>query len=201
MFGAPNWQKLGTEELVRRGQRGQPEALAELVRRYRSCVYDLACSLTDAVTAEDVTMDTVEVMCRDIRQLRNADSFGPWLLGIAFRICMSQIRKLQREAPAEAPLAAETEAAGDAVYEAVLAALLRECLREEVQQLPSAQGAAIMLYYYEGLSHREISKVTQRPENTVKSDLRRGLRRLKRKLLHNSWLIKPGSEVHDNSPE
>ena len=50
---------------------------------------------------------------------------------------------------------------------------------DAVQQLPPQYRAAIHLFYYEGLSTREIAQVLRKKEPTVRSDLRRGRERLR----------------------
>jgi RNA polymerase sigma factor (sigma-70 family) len=49
-----------------------------------------------------------------------------------------------------------------------------------VKSLPTAQRAVIVLRFYEDLSLVDIAGVLGRPENTVRSDLRRALSHLKR---------------------
>ena len=50
---------------------------------------------------------------------------------------------------------------------------------DAVGHLPEQQRAAIHLFYYEGLSTREIARVLRKKESTVRSDLRRGRERLR----------------------
>ena len=51
-----------------------------------------------------------------------------------------------------------------------------------IQRLPSTQRAVIVLRYYEDLPLVEIAGVLDRPANTVRSDLRRALDRLRKEL-------------------
>lgn len=50
---------------------------------------------------------------------------------------------------------------------------------EAVKKLPDSFREAIHLFYYEGYSTREISKILRRNENSVRSDLSRGRAKLK----------------------
>ena len=50
---------------------------------------------------------------------------------------------------------------------------------DAVRELPEQYRAAIHLFYYEGLSTREIARILQKKESTVRSDLRRGRERLR----------------------
>lgn len=51
-----------------------------------------------------------------------------------------------------------------------------------VQRLPSAQRAVLVLRFYEDLRLVDIAAILQRPESTVRSDLRRALLRLRSEL-------------------
>lgn len=50
---------------------------------------------------------------------------------------------------------------------------------EAVKQLPEHYRAAIHLFYYEGYSTKQIARLLQKKEATVRSDLRRGRERLR----------------------
>ncbi len=54
--------------------------------------------------------------------------------------------------------------------------------REAVLQLPDKQRAALVMFYFNDLSIREVSTALGRPENTIKSDLRIARETLRRKL-------------------
>ena len=53
-------------------------------------------------------------------------------------------------------------------------------LWEAVKQLPEANREVIHLFYYEGYPTAQIAKILNRRESTVRSDLRRGRKRLKK---------------------
>jgi RNA polymerase sigma factor (sigma-70 family) len=51
-----------------------------------------------------------------------------------------------------------------------------------VRELPDLQRAVVVLRFYEDLSLTEIAAVLDRPDATVRSDLRRALTKLRRSL-------------------
>jgi RNA polymerase sigma-70 factor (sigma-E family) len=55
-------------------------------------------------------------------------------------------------------------------------------ITEALKLLPHARRAAIVLRFYEDMSEKDIARVLDRPLGTVKSDLHRGLRSLRRVL-------------------
>ena len=52
----------------------------------------------------------------------------------------------------------------------------------ELHALPQKYSVVLYLFYYEDYSIREIAEILEEPENTVKTNLRRGREALKKKL-------------------
>lgn len=50
---------------------------------------------------------------------------------------------------------------------------------EALRSLPPVRRAAIVMRYYEDMSEADIARVLDRPVNTIKSDIHRGLKRLR----------------------
>jgi RNA polymerase sigma-70 factor (ECF subfamily) len=55
-------------------------------------------------------------------------------------------------------------------------------LTEALQHLPERARQMVELAFFEDLTHTEIAERTNQPLGTVKSDIRRGLERLRRNL-------------------
>ncbi len=88
-----------TEELVKAAQVGEGSAFAELVRRYeRAAIITAHSVLGDFHSSQDVAQEAFIIAYRELKQLRDAASFGPWLLQIARRRSL----RLQRRRTAEA---------------------------------------------------------------------------------------------------
>jgi len=118
---------------------------------------------------------------------RNASAFDPakgtamtWLITLARYRALSLRRKAGREIPAdiEADFAGLTDPAPGPLAEAMRgseAAALHACLDE----LEGRPREAILLAYFRGLTHHELSRHMSVPLGTVKSWIRRSLSRLK----------------------
>src|SRR5690348_10028801 len=71
-------------ELVRRARRGDRWAEEALYHRHvRSVTRVVMRILARSNEAEDVVQDAFVIALRDVRDLRDVDSFGEWLLSIA----------------------------------------------------------------------------------------------------------------------
>jgi len=62
-------------------------------------------------------------------------------------------------------------------------------LDSAILALPLKQREAIVYYYLENLSIKEISQIVNSPESTVKSRLKSGKELLKKKLAHEEWEV------------
>lgn len=58
----------------------------------------------------------------------------------------------------------------------------RDLMREAVRALSSAQRQAVELAFFEGLTHAEIATKLNQPIGTIKTRIRQGLIRLRKKL-------------------
>jgi RNA polymerase sigma factor (sigma-70 family) len=159
---------------------GGPQALREAYDRYGRAVHHLAISLlASAADAEDVTQ-TVFVAAWQGRQTFDPErgTLLGWLLGIARRKAVDQLRERGRQDQAaeavRAVMVVEPVDAHGADH-----TVDRLLVVDEMGRLPVEQRRVLALAFYDDLTHQQIASVTGLPLGTVKSHLRRGLRRLR----------------------
>lgn len=127
--------------------------------------------LKNPADTEDAVHDTF------LRLLQQDDTFQSeahrkaWLICTAKNLCRDELRRHRRQ---ELPLEEAWNGVSDGPY-------IDETL-EAVRSLPERYRAAIYLFYYENLPVEEISRLLDRRENTVRSDLHRGRALLKQML-------------------
>ena len=176
------WHDDGVEDraLVDAVQAGDRRAFEELVVRETPAVYR-ACLriLGSPADAEDVTQESFVAAYRSIRSYRGEGALRAWLLRIATR---QAFRRLARR-PRHADLAAIPEARV-ADHQAdpgrrLVRAEQREAIRAAVAALPEPYREVVALRFFADLSLFEVAEATDRPVNTVKTHLRRGLERLR----------------------
>ncbi|MCI0581609.1 MAG: sigma-70 family RNA polymerase sigma factor [Chloroflexi bacterium] len=128
----------------------------------------------DAVEAEDLVQATFEIALRNVHQLRDSGSLRSWLLIIQTREAFRVVRRLRRTlglrgAVVEVPVARVTPADSLAI-------------REALRGLPPRMRAAVVLHHMAGLTVPQVARALDRSENTVRSQLRAGLQRLREAL-------------------
>ncbi|MDJ0923360.1 MAG: RNA polymerase sigma factor [Acidimicrobiia bacterium] len=133
--------------------------------------------------AEDVTQEVFVRAYRalaDYRPERIAElRLKPWLFTITINLCRNHARTRGRR-PSQVPLDGYHDPAGPGSVEsdAVTAVAIDEW-RDRLARLPTPQRDAIVLRHVIGLSYAEVGEVLDRPAGTVKSDVSRGLTRLR----------------------
>jgi RNA polymerase sigma factor (sigma-70 family) len=143
------------EVLVVRAHAGDKAAFATLVLRHRDQARRLAERvLNDHDLARDASQEAVVVALLSLGRLENPRSFGPWLCGIALNVARRWSREFDRLG--ELP---ETDVADRGPGPAELAenSVLAHRVRRAIGDLGPGQRDAVLLYYLQGLSHREVA--------------------------------------------
>ena len=158
--------------LARTGNRG---AFAELVNRRQTWIRNLmrrCCG--DAVLADDLSQQVFMQAWRSIRQLHDAERFGPWLKRMAINSWLQHQRKND-------PMrGADEHAETDSTVRDSPGVVLD--LDRALATLPEDVRLCIVLSYHERMTHGEIATLTKLPLGTIKSHIRRGTQKLQEQL-------------------
>ncbi len=112
-------------------------------------------------------------------QLRSADRFGAWLCGIALNVARGWLRELRSVPLTSRPADATTTAGPE---EQVEAAELALAVRRAVAGLADGQREAVLLFYLQGLTHREVAADLKISVGAVKARLHQARANLTPKL-------------------
>jgi RNA polymerase sigma-70 factor (ECF subfamily) len=163
-------------ELARQVAQGDRDAAETLVRRHQAVVRSFLLRLTGRRDlADDLAQDTF------LRALRHADRFDDqhamrtWLLTIARRLLINHVRRADQRVRTT-DYAGEVSRQGGPDEQAQRAdqqAWMRSRLERAMEKLTEPQRAALVLFHQQGLPLREVAKVMDLPEGTVKSHLHR----------------------------
>lgn len=137
--------------------------------QYGNAILRLAYSyLHNMSDAEDILQDTLLKYMQSAPVFENEHHEKAWLLCVASNLSKNKIsyNKVRETDELLETLTAEEREDLSFVWNAV-------------KKLPDKYREAIHLYYEEGYSTREISRILNRRESTIRSDLKRGRERLK----------------------
>ena len=132
---------------------------------------------------EDIANETFFAAYKGVSQYKNQAEFGTWLRSIAYRKVFNHLKKNKKNKQLESNLYKQNFFSN--AYEPATLTHIKETERiiwETVMHLPSLWALSIFLYYREGKSIADISKVMKTKENTVKTYLFRARKRLKHTL-------------------
>ncbi len=172
-----------TSQLNRRLAADLDKAFPALVTEMQTDVYNGALRWTRGrQDAEDVTQ---EVFVRAYRALQGYSSdrindlkVRPWLFTITLNLCRNHARSKSRR-PRQVDFDGTEHADPSATDDAALDRVATDEWRERLSQLSARQRDAIVLRHVVGFSYAEIEDVLDRPMGTIKSDVSRGLDRLR----------------------
>ena len=144
-------------ELVRRAQLGSAAAFEQLVLMFGGRVYRfLALRLRDDRDARDALQETLTAAWQGLPNLRRADRFWPWLLGIAAHKATDAARDRTSTSDRGDELAGlEAEGALE--------------IREAISALPPHFREVLLLRYFVRLSEEEVAEALGIRVGTVKS--------------------------------
>jgi len=153
--------------------------VAQLVADYHQAVYRYAFRLSGSVTeAEDLTQEVFLIAHRKGGQIRSEQSVRSWLFAV-LRNCFLKAKQKRRPVPA-----ASLKLNIDSIPEEVPGdeAIDRERLQMALDQLPPNYRVALVMFYFEDRSYREIAEELDLPIGTVMSRLARAKAHLRTSL-------------------
>ena len=175
------------EELVIHYLRGEHDALELLLRRYLGSIYAYAFRLVqDTTHAEDIAQDTFVKVWQKMHTFRPDASFKTWIFTIAHHTALDFFRKKKHiplsyfENNEGQNVLLETVPDDELLPDALFGKGEDDAMLESLlSTLEPGARAVLTLHYVEGLTFDEIGKVLHKPLNTVKSQHRRALLKLR----------------------
>lgn len=189
-------------ELVKKAQQGDSEALNELIG---DCYQDIYYFALKTVKNEDIAGDVAQESCIEIMttldKLREPAAFAVWSRRITYHQCMRYFRETKNEVQLEENEDGETildvlpDDSDDVIPEKVVEDKeFQQTMRDLIDSLPDEQRSALLLYYYEKMSVKEIADIQETTEGTVKSRLNYGRKAVKKKV--EEYEEQSGTKLH-----
>lgn len=143
----------------------------ELYNIYNKKLYITAIMiLKNTSDAEDAVQDTLLIVIKNYKNLRNVESFNAWIYKILVNRCY-KIKTLRLRFYT-VPKFDQTEIYNNISDDLII---INHCLLK----LSYKYRVVITLKYFNDLSIAQISKILSIPEGTIKSQLSRGIKKLK----------------------
>ena len=163
-----------------------PGAFERLVRQYQGlCWHIVQRMVRNPEDARDLCQETFLRVHQCLHQYRGERALSGWIGQVAYSMAKRHLERKRvpiAESPADGPSLAESVADDFDLEASVAGAEIDEHLHAAIEALPPLQRTLLTLYHLEELPIGEISRITELPENTIKSHLFRS-RKLLRDLL------------------
>ena len=172
------------ELLLRRAQRGDPEAFGQLMEPLEQLVWRVCWHYTgDREASSDCGQDAMIRIWRGLGGYRGDCSFESWVYRIAANCCLDWLRKKKRDRSVSMePMKEQGFDPADpspGTEEQVVAKDERSRLREAIALLPEDQREALVLTQLERIPYEEAAGMLNVSEGTVKSRVNRAKARLR----------------------
>lgn len=173
------------EKLIQELLQGNESAMEILVKRYYDLVHSFIYRNTsDYNIAYDITQDVFIKMMKNIDkyQIENG-KFKSWLLKIAVNTTKDYFRTNIYKQRTQSHDISNQEIEDTTNVVDILSKKEEAIkIKEAIENLPKLQKEAVILKYYNDLKIKEISYITGKNENTIKSRLFNGVKNLKKML-------------------
>jgi len=184
------------ELLLRRAQRGDPEAFGQLMEPLEQLIWRVCWHYTgDREASSDCGQEAMIRIWRNLDSYRGDCAFESWVYRIAANCCMDWLRKKKRDRSVSMePMREQGFDPADTspgTEDQVIAKDERRRLREAIALLPDDQREALMLTQLERVSYEEAARMLDVSEGTVKSRVNRAKARLKEILTSEGELSAP----------
>lgn len=158
--------------------RGDPDALRAAYDEHGPLIYNYCRKALGTDAAHDVTQEVFLSAWRAHHTFKpERGSLGGWLMGITKNRIIDRHRKNARQVPRS-----DNEYLEPSTPDKVDAMANRMMLVAALGRLPERQRKVMHMAFFDDLTQVQISEKSGMPLGTVKSDMRRGLEKLKRDL-------------------
>ncbi len=177
--------ELTDAELVSRCQQGDEEAFKSLVERYQNYVFALVSrGLSDRSRVEDVAQEVVLRVYRGLPYFRGEARLSTGLYRIVANLC---VQERSRGGPIELSLDERDEEGHERLQPAASDTSIsdfetRDRLAKAIARLPPSYRLLVAGHYFKGSRYEDLAEALNLPLGTVKTQLHRAKRELRRLL-------------------
>jgi RNA polymerase sigma factor (sigma-70 family) len=157
---------LEQEHKVKMAQKGDKDAFVHLIKSIESSMYRVAASMLKSdMECADAIQESILKAYESIQDLREAKYFKTWMIRIVINECKIILKSKNRLIPSD-KLDARSQ------HRVSNSHKLLE-IQESVAALDDQLKIIAILYYFEDLPIKEVARILNTPEGTIKSRLYR----------------------------
>ncbi|MBB2183361.1 RNA polymerase sigma factor [Lachnospiraceae bacterium MD1] len=178
-------------QLIQELKTGNKDAFDQLYDRYKDQALRTAVFLTgNRQDGEDTVQETFVKCYLHIQELHNEEGFKAWMYRILTRTAFSLCKRRRNEVSVEEIPEDLNNVLDNSPQKQLLDSERKHLIYEQIGKLDYKYRSVIILYYYNQLSIKEIARVLNCMEGTVKSRLSAARKKLEKsmKRMKEDWL-------------
>jgi RNA polymerase sigma-70 factor (ECF subfamily) len=169
-------------------RQGNATAFNMLVAEWQDSIHRFAYRFFyDTDDAREITQKTFIRVYSNLDQLDDPRKFSSWIYRIAKNLCLDELKRAGRKRSTSLDLVKHDRVHHETPSKKIEAKDLGEWIQKAMLALPEEQRVVIIMKEYEELTFKEIAEILDEPENTVKSRLYYGFKKLREIL--DTWNI------------
>ena len=151
------------------------ERLEQIFRDYYQLIYRVAFSqVKNHADAEDITQEVFLKIIRHDMRYQSMEHERAWIVRVTVNLCRDLLKSKWHKTSVSMEEVSETQRGSCKNFTEI-----QDDMMWAVLQLPEKYRNCLYLFYYEDYSIKEIAQSLEMPENTVKTNLKRGRQALK----------------------
>ena len=160
------------KELVTAFLNGNTEAFSEIFEKYYAEALRMAYLITGSRCDSEYVVQDAFIKCYEkMRSLKNPEKFKYWFFRILTRTAWRYCAKQKREQPVDQVFDSEIISHDKSSFQILAEQETASEIRKAIEKLDPKQKTAVVLYYYNEFSVKEISEIMHCTQGTVKSRL------------------------------
>ena len=151
------------------------ERLEQIFRDYYQLIYRVAFSqVKNHADAEDITQEVFLKISRHDMRYQSIEHERAWIVRVTINLCRDLLKSKWHKTSVSMEEVSEAQRGSCENFTEI-----QDDMMWAVLQLPEKYRNCLYLFYYEDYSIKEIAQSLEMPENTVKTNLKRGRQALK----------------------
>lgn len=151
------------------------ERLEQIFRDYYQLIYRVAFSqVKNHADAEDITQEVFLKIIRHDMRYQSMEHERAWIVRVTVNLCRNLLKSKWHRTSVSMEDVSEAQRGSCENFTEI-----QDDMMWAVLQLPEKYRNCLYLFYYEDYSIKEIAQSLEMPENTVKTNLKRGRQALK----------------------
>ena len=174
-------------DLVKKAMQGDKQAFTQLILSIKTDLYRIAkARLKDDEDVYDAIQETMIIAFKSIKKLKNTDSFKPWIIKILINTSKYYYKKSNKTDCISLEKIEAYSSVSDSNFDKVETILDFNFI---LNNFKYEDRMIIILYYVEKFTDKEIGKILNLKENTVKTKRKKKKKKIK-------GMIKGGQEIY-----